>query len=149
MATWNEPLLHRHADGTEHAHPGSEGFSIGGQVIVDRLGDEPHSHSTLSIVELAGDAPIKPRSGPVVWSERLGDIAHVLTDGRVPYAEAGFEKGLATKTCPACGRTLTERDQLPDPMPEAWADDMDDPHKRASAAYHHHFTTAATEEGTT
>jgi hypothetical protein len=68
-AKWSDEILHRHADGREHAHKGSQGFTIGNQVIEDRLGDDPqHSHSTLG----GGN-----ESGPVVWSERLGDIASV------------------------------------------------------------------------
>lgn len=68
---WDSDLLHRHQDGTEHAHAGSQGFTIGGQVIADTLGDDPHAHSTLS---LTGGEP-GPSTGPVVWSARLGDVA--------------------------------------------------------------------------
>lgn len=86
------------------------------------------------------DGP-RPDSGPVVWSERLGTIAHDHSGPGLPYAEAGVAHGLATATCPECGRTFTERDYKP-AVPDA---ELDGP-KRASAAYADHYTAAAREE---
>jgi hypothetical protein len=74
--TWSDKLRHRHADGTDHAHSGSKGFEIGGQVIPDRLGDGPHEHSTLS---LTGAAP-GPKSGPVVWTERSSGQRKLMSE---------------------------------------------------------------------
>lgn len=66
------PILHRHADGTEHSHGGRKGFAIGGQVIYDDWGDNRHhSHSTISLVGTSSEP--RPSSGDVVWSERDAD----------------------------------------------------------------------------
>lgn len=61
------PIKHRHADGTEHTHPGREGFEIGGQVVEDHYGDQEHTHGSLS---LGGGDSKKNVTGSVVWSER-------------------------------------------------------------------------------
>lgn len=70
--TWETELLHRHADGTEHAHAGSQGFTIGGQVIADTLGDEPHQHTSITLRDV--ERAVEPTGG-IVWSERLGEVA--------------------------------------------------------------------------
>lgn len=70
--TCDDDILHRHANGLEHAHKGERGFGIGAQVIEDTLGDEPsHEHRSMLLGSLG---PPRDPSGPVVWSERLGDI---------------------------------------------------------------------------
>lgn len=76
--SWSTEILHRHADGTEHAHAGRQGFTIGGQVITDTMGDDPtHSHRTL---RWGTGESNNDDTGRVVWSERLGDIEDELAD---------------------------------------------------------------------
>lgn len=66
------PRLHRHADGREHAEEGSRGHTIGGQVRPDTTGDHQHSHGQ-SFHLLTGERS-GTESGPVVWTERQGDL---------------------------------------------------------------------------
>ena len=80
---YTDPIEHRHEDGTQHAHGGSDDrelnkflWSVGQDRERKRpagtYGDNPtHSHQSLSLV----DGTRGPNSGPVVWSERLGEVA--------------------------------------------------------------------------
>ena len=71
--TWADEILHTHADGTTHEHAGTQGFTIGGQVIADTLGDVEHEHSTITFGnDRDGQLPVgeRPTSGPVIWSAR-------------------------------------------------------------------------------
>lgn len=123
--TPDTPIRHGHEDGTDHAHGGRAGFTIGRQVIEDYYGDDPgHSHSVLGKPDSNG--------GPVVWSEREhgtqeGGYADAL---RCPCGNATHLDGFATclpdgtsveptadgpwdghsVVCCACGRILRSED---------------------------------------
>lgn len=77
MSMYEQPIKHRHEDGREHAHGGSDDRELNrflrsvGQIKEGErcsngtYGDDPHSHGW----------PGETSSGQVVWSERKGDIS--------------------------------------------------------------------------